>query len=745
MNKFLKYSLIALGSLIALSVVALAAVALLINPNDYKPQIIQAVADKTQRTLTLDGDIKLALFPKLGLDLGKLSLSEHKGQAEFAAVEGAKLYVAWLPLLHKSLVVDQVRVDGARANLVRNADGSTNYDDLLKKDETPAAESQQLQFDVQGIQISNSAITFDDRMAGRKIALSQINMHSGRLKDGVPTDVALDFSANIDKPLVNTAVKFKSGVLFELEQKHYALSGLDLSVKGAAAGLTDMDLSLKGDIDAKPASTELVAKNLALLLTGKKAADGVNDSINVKLDIPSLQLTQDKVSSDKLVLEAQLQQAKGAIKAIFTVPQLQGTGQAFKASEFTLEVDGQQGENAIKGKLTSPFAGNLQTQRFDLASLKANLNISNPKLPKGNMALNLTGDAHADMIKQDIAANLNTRLDDSRIQARLGMKQFAAPAYRFDVAIDQLDVDRYMPPAAPTSAPQPEKPLDLSALKGLNAQGSVKIGALKVANIKAGNVNVGLKAASGRLNINPLAANLYEGSMSGSASVLAAATPQIALQQNLRGININPLLKDVAGKDMLEGHGSVSLDVVASGATVSAMKKGLNGSASLALRDGAIKGVNLAAMLRKAKAQLGGGGQQVQAASATEKTDFSELTGSFVIRNGVAHNEDLSMKSPLLRLGGNGDINIGDSSMNYLAKVTVVGTLQGQGGADLAALKGITVPVRVAGPFTALSYSLDMNALASEAVKGKVEQKKEEVKTKVEDKLKGQLKGLFGK
>ncbi len=746
MNKYLKYALIAVAALLILFAAALAAVAVLVKPNDYKPLLIKAVAEKTQRTLTLDGDIGLALFPKLGLSLGKATLSEHGGQGEFAAVNGVKLYVAWLPLLHKSLVVDEVSVDGARANLVRYADGSTNYDDLLQKQEKPAGETQQLQFDVQGINLSNSAVSFDDRLAGRKTVISRLNMHSGRLKDGVPTDLALDFNAQLDKPLVNADVRLKSGVLFELQQKHYALTGLDLGVKGAAAGLTDLDLSLKGDVDARLATTEFLAKGLALTLAGKQNGNAVN----VKLDAPSLQLTQDKVSSDKLTLEAQLQQAKGTLKAVLTLPQLEGTGESFKTDKLTLDVDGQQGDNAIKGSLSSPFAGNLKTQRFDLARLQASLNVSNPQLPQGKMALSLTGDAHADLLKENVSANLATQLDASHIKANLGMNHFAAPQYRFDVAVDQLDADRYLkskpaPAGQPAAPAGPEKPFDLTALKTLNAAGNLRVGTLKLANIRAGNVRVGLQASAGRLAISPLAASLYDGAMDGSVTINASATPQFSVKENLRGININPLLKDAINKDMLEGRGNVALDVQAHGNTVTALKHSLAGNAALQLKDGAIKGVNIAAMLRKAKTQLGGGGQQTQAASATEKTDFSELTASFVLHDGVAHNEDLSMKSPLLRLGGNGDINIGDSSMNYLAKATVVGTLEGQGGADLASLKGVTVPVRVSGPFDALKYTLDTKAMVSDTVKAKAVEKREEVKTKLEDKLKGELKGLFGK
>jgi AsmA protein len=153
------------------------------------------------------------------------------------------------------------------------------------------------------------------------------------------------------------------------------------------------------------------------------------------------------------------------------------------------------------------------------------------------------------------------------------------------------------------------------------------------------------------------------------------------------------------------------------GATADALKKALGGTASLALKDGAIKGVDLAGTIRKAQAALGSKGALEQQAKGGEKTDFSELTASFVIKNGVAHNEDLQGKSPLLRLGGAGDIDIGAGSVNYLAKASVVATTTGQGGKDLARVAGVTVPVHITGPFESLKYSVDVGALASGVAK----------------------------
>jgi AsmA protein len=178
---------------------------------------------------------------------------------------------------------------------------------------------------------------------------------------------------------------------------------------------------------------------------------------------------------------------------------------------------------------------------------------------------------------------------------------------------------------------------------------------------------------------------------------------------------VGPLLRDAANQDLLEGRGNVTLDVTTAGTTVTALKKALGGTANLALKDGAVKGVDIPGAIRTAQAALGSKRALEQQAQGGKKTDFTELTGSFVIKNGVAHNDDLQGKSPLLRLGGAGDIDIGAGAMNYTVKASVVATTTGQGGKDLARVAGVTVPVHIAGPFENLKYTVDVGALAAGA------------------------------
>ena len=137
MNKYLKYGLWTVAGLVALVAAVIAYIALTFDPNTYKPQIIQTVKDSKQRTLKLDGDIKLHFFPSIGVSLGKVSLSEFQSEQEFVSVESASVSLKLLPLLVKQLVVDEVAVSGVKAQLIKYKNGKTNLDDLLSKEAQP--------------------------------------------------------------------------------------------------------------------------------------------------------------------------------------------------------------------------------------------------------------------------------------------------------------------------------------------------------------------------------------------------------------------------------------------------------------------------------------------------------------------------------------------------------------------------------------------------------------------------------
>ena len=707
MNKYLKYSLLGTATVLGIAVAGAAYLAATFNPNDYKARIIQTVKESKQRDLRLDGDIKLSFFPSIGANISKVSLSEFNSDKQFAAFDSARISLALLPLFSGQAVVNEVAVNGLQATLIKRKDGTTNIDDLLGAEDKKTAEkkaaekkangSQPVKFDIASVSIEKTALTYRDEGSGAQYILKDMTLHSGRIANGVPVKLDMSFSTQASQPKLDITTQLKTTLTFDLEKQLYQVEGLNLQAKGSALDISNLVLTANGDAGADLSAQRFNTRKLAVTLNGNKGAD----SFEAKLDAPQIEMTKSGFSGDKLAISARLKGAND-IAATLTLPSIQGNTRAFGSKALTLAMDAK--GDALPGK-----------------QVKSEM--------KGSFAF----DADKEHVEVDLAGGLL----QSQVKAKVGMNGFTDPSIRFDVDVDQFDADLYLPKksadtAQVTKPGEPEKPLDLSALRKLNLDGSLRVGALKVANIKSTNLRMDVKAHNGQMNVAPLSANLYQGSMKGSLNVNAKATPVIAINQNLSGVNIAALTKDAANFDTREGKGNVGMNPTMQGNTVSAMKKALNGTLSLNLADGAIKGINIAKSLR----EFGKGGvSKTQGANAAEKTDFSELKASFKVNNGVAHNDDLSLKSPLLRLSGNGDIDIGNDSMNYTAKATLAKTLEGQGGKDTVG--GITVPVHVSGPFADLKYNLDFGAMVGEAAKQKVEAKKEEVKSKLQDKLKG--------
>jgi AsmA protein len=660
--KPLKLAGIGLGVIFLLIAAIVAYVAATFDGERVKSDLAKIVLEKKQRTLKIDGDIALSFWPSVGVQLGKVSLSERGSEMQFAAIDSARVSVAVLPLLSKKVVVKTLELTGTRAIVIKRKDGTLNIADLLSKDEE---DSSPVQADIAGIKISNAQLTWQDEQSGRTSTISGLDLGTGHVE-------------------VDTG------------RQAYQVEAVHLAARGK---------------------------------TG-------SDDFEVKLEAPRLAYAPGKARGERIMLSASLKGASHAVTATLTATGIDGNGEALNIGKLALDANARSGNTSATIKLDTSAAAQLDKQIVALDKIAGQLEIADPQMPMKSVKLPLSGHLRAELAKPSAAGALSTRFDESKIALKFDVSKFSPLALAFDLDIDQLDVDKYLPPSGSGEGKKSgeEGRIDLSVLKGLNLKGEVRIGKLQVANVKASNVRLDIRAADGKLDVAPHSMNLYDGSMTGALSVNANGNA-VTLRENLAGISVNPLMKDLAGKDLIEGRGNVQFDVRTHGETVTAMKKSLDGTASVALRDGALKGINLAQTFRELKSKFSAREDAVQQAKATDKTDFSELTASFRIANGVAHNDDLSAKSPFLRLGGSGDIDIGNGRLDYLARASVVATSGGQGAKDLEHLKGVTVPVRATGPFDRLSYKLEIAGLAEEAVKAKVEEKKQEFKQQAKEKL----------
>jgi AsmA protein len=308
--------------------------------------------------------------------------------------------------------------------------------------------------------------------------------------------------------------------------------------------------------------------------------------------------------------------------------------------------------------------------------------------------------------------------------------------------IDKLDLNPYLPPeqpaaggkpgttpTAPTTpsaaAPAPatasagwsDQPIDVSGLKIANADFALTVGGIVFKKITIGKSALTLQLKDSRLAADLTQMQLYEGGGKGAVRLDAAgAVPALAANFDLAKVQAQPLLRDMMDFERLSGNANGNVAVTGHGKSQRELIGSLGGKGALSFLNGAIKGINIGALVRNPV-----GAVVDPASQKNEQTDFSEMAGTFTITDGILKNTDLELKSPLLRVAGAGTVDLPQRTVNYRIEPKVALTAEGQGGKSDAA--GLTVPVLVEGPWDHLTYRPQLDALlkdpkALEGLKG---------------------------
>jgi AsmA protein len=221
--------------------------------------------------------------------------------------------------------------------------------------------------------------------------------------------------------------------------------------------------------------------------------------------------------------------------------------------------------------------------------------------------------------------------------------------------------------------------------------------------IQVGQSALGLHLAGGRMTADLTKLTLYQGAGQGKLVLDGSGqVPGLDASFKLANVQAEPLIKDASNADMLTGTGSFDIAVTGRGHTQRELVGALNGKGALNFANGAIKGVNLGAIARAAKGATSGNitaiAQSVEggirgAVGGNQQTDFSSLTGTFTITNGILTNKDLDLKSPVVQATGAGTADLPKRTADYKLATT---------------LEGTKVGLTVTGPWDNLSYKPDL-------------------------------------
>jgi AsmA protein len=621
---------------------------LVVDPNDFKPQIVQAVRDNTGRELSISGDLGLEFFPHLSVTIGEIELGNSDGFAgPFMTLTGAHLKARLLPLLSSRLEVVAVEIDGLSLFLARDGEGRSNWQDLAtpaeadggSKDISVLARDKRVPFlarlIVDGLEISEARIVWDDRQSGESFEVS-----------GIRLDVS-DFA--FGKPFV-----------------------VDTRAMGTRGGITgQLDFTAKAVLELD----RLTAENLAMkaVLSGASLPNGPE----------TVSLSMDHFSTDGSIRDGRMQ----------------GLGLDVRFSAEALPESGSKGAMNVAG-----FGPKDVFARLGLA-----LPAFKDPAALEQVAFSCVWSAVGERIE---VTDLRLAVDESALTGTVAVLGRDNPHLSLDLHLNTLNLDRYAlqteSAAKPVAASSPAKPgeMPFAALRALNLNATLAMDALTVSNVQASGARLRLTAKEGLIVTEDISTDLYGGKFGGSASMdVRGQTPRYSWSHSISGVQVGPLLHALHGQESLSGTMRSTASVTSAGLTDMDLRRNLNGRVDFKVIDGALQGVNVAQLLRDGIRKVKG---QAPGAEEAPRTVFSELSASGNIIQGVETTSDLLLLAPRFRVTGSGQTDLVREVMDFNLLIALEGS-QGRFEEDTLGLT--SVPVRVSGPVREPTISPDMNTV----------------------------------
>lgn len=760
-----------------------------VDPNDFKEDIQQVVEKETGRQFEMKS-IGLSFYPNIGLSLEKAKLSNAQGFSTepFAAIDEIQIGAKLLPLFSQELVIDTLTLNGLALSLEKNAQGVTNWDDLVKNQQTdepattetpnpkettnnPFETLKSLNFG--GMNIQNGTIAWNDESTQQSVQISDFGLSSGQIEFGKPFDFTLSAKTRLKTPQLETDLKL-SGQAQINDNGLIALENLTLENQINSAELPTKSVqtmlsSPKIEINTQTQTIQIAQTTLQNRGQGNAEFPLESFDHSAALNGLMIDLANQQYSLQKMTLEAKLnapdfgltEADKLSLSTDFTADLNQQT-----ASLKSLTIDALNTQTridiAIQSLLDNPIVkANAETQNFNLRTLLQKFKIT---LPEMQSATALTGVAQKLSIALDSKTQtlkidaLKLNIDDSELSGSASVQNFTTPAVKFDLSLNQVNLNHYLPPkpqnttetppATPPASENADTPIELPTemLRQLNVNGRLKVADLKYDILNPKNILVELKAKGGKIDVVPARADIFGTKVTLQSTLdVRGETPKYATKVDAPNVPVGEVLMAFTGKDTLTGKGSVNADITTQGNSVKQLMANLNGKADTNLLDGVIKGFNLAQSIRDAKATLSG--QKSDASNEPKQTDFSQLIAKVDMLNGVVKSREINALSPYMRIIADGNADLGKEKIDFLVKTKIVATDKGQGGEGLEDLKGLTIPVKLSGNLYDPKISLDLKSLIDAKAKQAIEEKKEEIKEKakekIEDQVQDKLKGVF--
>ncbi len=650
-----------------------------------------------QRTVHIEGKIQPIFWPLPGVAIEKITLSAVDSTETFATVQRLEAHLAWWPLLtQKRHVVQELSLSSIQAEISRNKQGEWNIQDLLKAAQQPDFEIRLDKFHLNAIDLS-----LQDALSNHQFRLRQGQIHLDNLK----SDGQLSVRGQLENGENSVGLALDSPLRVADDQ--LAVDKFSLTLHGNQGDLGDARLDVEGAADINLVKNQMDLRDVVLRLDKKQ-----NPTIQLEARTASLDINNAGFDTPRLDLNGQITTA-GSHYLFNTEAQEVSVSSAGTAQAKTIRsnIEWRYGQHALKTQIdTALHISSLNNIRFEPVNLQTRF--ESPYLPRGEMKATLSGTMSADLKKDQLETHLEGKLDGEAFRFDGKQIGFDTPRHQVSAQIDLLDLNRYLPQAqAKTETTgallQSERPLRLDWLAPLDITGDIAIGEMRAGRFALQNLNFHVNALPDRLTLSALKADIYEGHLSGSMQLVNKATPEIHLEQNLRQMNLHPLLRDVFDFSRLEGKGSGRLELSATGQTFSDLRRTLTGSIALTLNRGALTGIDLMAALKNLPGELQSWSEHPLNADKHQRTEFQRLNASFLFENGVGRNQDLHLNSTLLGVNGSGKLDLVNNIVDYTLETQVTSKVQ-------TPLQALSVPIKITGAINAPTYALDFNRLVKD-------------------------------
>lgn len=337
-------------------------------------------------------------------------------------------------------------------------------------------------------------------------------------------------------------------------------------------------------------------------------------------------------------------------------------------------------------------------------------------------------------------SSATVKLDDTMLTGMLSVPRDSSGTYRFDLAADAIDLNRYMEPASEsasggdTASATVEIPADL--IRPITARGKFRIGTVTLGDVILENVELGLNTNNGRLHLYPITADLFGGTYSGDVRIdVAGRISKLSVNEKIADVDLARLAKAMFGQENITGKINGAFSLSGKGEDMAAIQRSLAGKMSFELNNGTYEGMDIWYELRRARALIKG--EQAPEAVLPAKTEFSIVRATGVITDGIMRNDDFFAELPFMQITGKGQVDLAAATVDYNMTARILERpefLRDATAAELDEFTKAVIPLKITGPLAAPSVRPDLEKLL-----------RKRVEDEIKDRLKDTLRDLLGR